>query len=613
MEKQPELIASTPSGINPKRAHFNAGTSRYSSGASFAQELRSWWHRQTLFCRQADLEAAYGIRPGTFALWMAGRAFPSDQWCDVLHSLTGLPCFSPEGRKAARVEHEQKRGLSRTGIAKRLQRNYATPEQLSECLTDIQKAKTICAPDGVVCLGRRGDTCGQILKALKAKGAGAHLAEHGYASNKEYRNEWGYSPGTSLVCESRTAALRELAAKGGHLKPNAGRAYLRPPSSKGRVRSLEFRLKQSDRMRGTQNLERDTEILRLWLCESRPIKEVAREIGLSQGRVHAILQRIFGIRVKQRIVFSRGEPVTDLWVNAFCERFGFSKQELGKLLRLEPGSVHWLQQLGAAGKNRALTPETAEPLVYGEGLFLEILAGADTSAGNRADYLCAVVPDLAEKRDGASLAIGIARDWAGLKEVCGSAQTGNRRARIALAFVPSAVACFQTLSGETRSLPVSELVRERFLPMELKTRPFLLREAIEHVGSAETKPPTIRGIIMSAFRAKELEERLAARAKGGAPKKDNPEFVIFGQTVTSLLSHFEKGLRIYRTRESTELRKAGYTELEIDCIRDSRTANTAAIRWACKNSKPKIALKTGKNYFSMFSAYRKHPSRERPE
>jgi hypothetical protein len=155
--------------------------------------------------------------------------------------------------------------------------------------------------------------------------------------------------------------------------------------------------------------------------------------------------------------------------------------------------------------------------VSGEGLFLEILAGADTSAGNRADYLCAVVPDLADKRDGASLAMGIARDWAGLKEVCGAAQTGNRRARIALAFVPSAVACLQTLDGKTRSLPVSALVRGRFLPTELKTRPFLLREAIERANPSETKPSTIRGIIASAFRTKELEEELATRAKGGAP------------------------------------------------------------------------------------------------
>jgi hypothetical protein len=55
--------------------------------APFCRALRVWWNTQTLYGRQAGLEAAHGIRPGTSALRIAGRAFPSDPWCGILFSL----------------------------------------------------------------------------------------------------------------------------------------------------------------------------------------------------------------------------------------------------------------------------------------------------------------------------------------------------------------------------------------------------------------------------------------------------------------------------------------------------------------------------------------------
>jgi hypothetical protein len=217
-------------------------------------------------------------------------------------------------------------------------------------------------------------------------------------------------------------------------------------------------------------------------------------------------------------LFSRGEPLTDQWAKALRERFGLSKLELRKMLRLEPGAVKWVQELGVIEEDRALKFETGGPLKDGEGLFLEILAGADVSADDRADYLRAVVPDLAAKLDGASLAIGIARDPAGLKDVCREAQNGNGRARIALAFVPSALAWLATLNGDIQSLPVNELVREHFLPMELKTSPFVLRLAIERTVLADAKPSTIRRIIMNAFYTKELKAKRAGERRKRATR-----------------------------------------------------------------------------------------------
>jgi hypothetical protein len=81
--------------------------------------------------------------------------------------------------------------------------------------------------------------------------------------------------------------------------------------------------------------------------------------------------------------------------------------------------------------------------------------------------------------------------------------------------------------------------------------------------------------------------------------------MVFGETVQGLLARFTEGTRIYKAGRSEALRKARYTDLEMDCIRESRTAESAAIRFACKRSE--IALKTGQNYFSIFSASKKHP------
>src|SRR5215475_2869627 len=84
----------TAVGINPRRAHFNAGTAKNSSGASFAQDFRAWWFTQKVFRRQQDLAREIGVAIETLQQWLMGRAFPTDPFCDLLHSVTGLACFS---------------------------------------------------------------------------------------------------------------------------------------------------------------------------------------------------------------------------------------------------------------------------------------------------------------------------------------------------------------------------------------------------------------------------------------------------------------------------------------------------------------------------------------
>jgi hypothetical protein len=281
---------------------------------------------------------------------------------------------------------------------------------LIECRLDPRKAKTIRGDDWIACLGSREQLCGRLFEVLRAQGAGAHLAEHGFKADDEYRDTWEYSRSTALISNARAATLRETAADAGNLKPDAGLANLRP-QKKGWKVSLEFRHKQSER-RGTRHFEKDARLARLWLLDGKGIEQVADDLAITAGAVHGHLGRIFGARVKDRVVFSRGELVTDTWVNRLCDRFGhLSKLQLGRLVGV---SGDFLQDVGAVKKNRALTLRKAESLVSGETELLKVLANAD---GDRADYLRVVVPDLVQKWDGAIRAIKLVRDEANGQEL----------------------------------------------------------------------------------------------------------------------------------------------------------------------------------------------------
>jgi hypothetical protein len=100
------------------KTHPNAGTSKYSSSASFAQHLRLWFLAdQRQFATQQDFAQALGVSFEALQQWMRGSSFPTEPLCDKLYEATQLRCFSPEGRLDARREHEQiidERGTSRT-------------------------------------------------------------------------------------------------------------------------------------------------------------------------------------------------------------------------------------------------------------------------------------------------------------------------------------------------------------------------------------------------------------------------------------------------------------------------------------------------------------------
>jgi hypothetical protein len=83
--------------------------SRYFTGASFAKDFRDWFAKQTQFQRQLDLAGMLEVDSETVSSWLNSKKFPKDRFCEKLFRFSGLNCFSPAGRIAARREHRSKK------------------------------------------------------------------------------------------------------------------------------------------------------------------------------------------------------------------------------------------------------------------------------------------------------------------------------------------------------------------------------------------------------------------------------------------------------------------------------------------------------------------------
>lgn len=106
--------------------------------------------------------------------------------------------------------------------------------------------------------------------------------------------------------------------------------------------------------------------------------------------------------------------------------------------------------------------------------------------------------------------------------------------------------------------------------------------------------------LVSEYKAPSAESLYgpSGKIKGGRPKKEKPEHVVFGETVERFRPRFEIGKALQRDGGVSALRRDKFTPLEIDCLVKSRNPNTAAIRWACERLRK--SFPTGKNYFSQF-------------
>jgi len=134
------------------------------------------------------------------------------------------------------------------------------------------------------------------------------------------------------------------------------------------------------------------------------------------------------------------------------------------------------------------------------------------------------------------------------------------------------------------------------LEAELNDKPSLVQELVSRRDSAAV-------ITLASF----IFKRARAR-KVGAPKKSKPEYLVFGESVATMLPRFRKAfdLLVKSKRENpsssqhwtAQLRGSGFTDREISAILASRKAEAAAIRWIC--DKEGKTLKTGQNDYSLF-------------
>lgn len=315
------------------------------------------------------------------------------------------PEHSKTPRQLARQRYELKHPFSdrykanpeyfrkRSRDAKRAQRKFVDAAELDACIEDIRKAKTIRGDDWIVCLGRRVQRCGQMLKALRARGAGAHLIQHGFSDGDQYRDHWGYNRSTSLTCNAVATKASLKAKSEGHLNAEVGLGNLRRPQKGSVVVSKEARLNNRDSQTGRRNTTsskgvRDVQFVRPWLLEDKSIEEIAANVGLSESGVRRNLQRIFRLLVKGQVRFAHGEILTRNFADQLSDRFSFGKKEIMKKYGL---AIHQVQFPKKHRTDRALTPEAAGVLLEAEQ---QLLREIIEFGGNGPAYFRRTVPQL---------------------------------------------------------------------------------------------------------------------------------------------------------------------------------------------------------------------------
>lgn len=352
-------------------------------------------------------------------------------------------------RYKANPEYFRKRARD----AKRAARKFVDAAELNACIEDIRKAKTIRGDEWIVCLGRRNQRCGRMLQALRATGVGAHLIEHGFSDCDEYRDHWEYNRSTSLTCNAKSAKARVRAKTEGHLRPEAGAGYLRPPA-KGSVPSKEALLNSRDSQIGKRNqksskLGNDAAIVRPWLLEKKSTEDIAASVGLSESAVHKALGRIFRLSVTRHAMVAHGEILTRAFPDQLSRRFNFSKKQIMRKCEL---AIHQIQFANRSSE-RALDPVPAGALLEAERKLLGAVIGL---GNNGPGYFRSTVPQLDFLYDQAKHAIRALREAPDLEALINELCDQSRKAlpgeacpaRTILCLLPALVPLLNTHSGK---------------------------------------------------------------------------------------------------------------------------------------------------------------------
>jgi hypothetical protein len=150
---------------------------------------------------------------------------------------------------------------------------------------------------------------------------------------------------------------------------------------------------------------------------------------------------------------------------------------------------------------------------------------------------------------------------------------------------------------------------KELLALDYGAAPNTIEDVI--AGKAEPlDPQTLRLAALDFIRPKTAEPESKRSNGRGAPKKQKPNSLVFGQQIESMVPRFQAAVQILVTakKETSDpavwelrLRHPGkLSDLEAKCLVASRTPTTAAIRFIADRNKKKV--KTIQNLYSQFLA-----------
>jgi hypothetical protein len=365
--------------VNMRRALSNAGTAKDASGASFAEDLGAWLKKQETFKTKTALATAIGTNRVSVRFWLAGRAFPRDEYCEKLHTITGLNCFG-SGREAARAEHERLippelkkdrkaryvanadlfRKRSRDSWRKNYegQRQFVTAEELAFLRADPRERKNVCRD------------CGEILHDISP-----HLWPSHKLTVEQYKEKWGFLRSRNATRSESTNQKQSAAMKRKRHQPpkwtrdrlpDAQRASLR--TNRPGTARLEERLNARGKILGARpqfwkptgdgDVVTDAKIAQLRL-RGMSLEKIAAAVGMTLAPVFQRLKRM-GFPKRAR-VFLHGEPVGWKQFRVLCSDFILTDEEAAKRLSV---SKDWTRRkLKPKRKGEALSLELAKKLL----------------------------------------------------------------------------------------------------------------------------------------------------------------------------------------------------------------------------------------------------------
>jgi len=347
------------------------------SPASFAQEFTAWFGERRM--SKSALAAKVGTNRVSIRFWLTGRAFPRDEYCEKLYTLTGLNCFGP-GRNEARAEHERLipaaviknrrskyranlelfRGRARASWRKRYegQRQFVSTEELDTLRKDPRKKKNVCR------------VCGEVLLDV-----GPHLApSHDDMEIADYKEKWGFNRSRNATRsestnEKQSAAMRRIRHKPPKwtqkLLSRAQEASLltNQPGSARLEERLNARGKrlaarpQHWKRTASGEIVTDTRIAQLRL-RGKSVVEIAATLGMWPAPVWNRLERM-GFPRRGR-VFVHGEPVTAKHFLALISDFSLTVEQAAQLSGI---SVDWARRVVRGKALASLSPRVAKRIL----------------------------------------------------------------------------------------------------------------------------------------------------------------------------------------------------------------------------------------------------------